>query len=157
VLVVLSRPPGVLNPDLPRGPALGFTLMLLYLVFNRVGGPVSAVSLPVLLPLCMLNMLRIRDPARADRLVSGGCMNECVSMAALVSPAASASLEASSAARTRDQDSVHSEHIPALIAACLGMASFQYPTGMAPPSQTARLLESAPQGIVDVACIQPQH
>lgn len=98
VLAVLSSPPGVLNPDLPRGPALGFMLMLLYLAFNRLGGPASAVSLPVPLPLCMLNMLRIRDPARADRLASGGCMNTCGSEAVLFSSAASASLSASSAA-----------------------------------------------------------
>lgn len=106
VLVVLSTPPGVLNPDLPRGPALGFTLKLLYLAFSRPGGAGSTVSLLMLLPLpmlllpCMLNMLRMRDPARADMLASGGCMKVCVSLTMSVSPAAPASLPASSAART---------------------------------------------------------
>jgi hypothetical protein len=107
VLVVLTTPPGVLNPDLPRGPALGFTLKLLYLAFSRPGGAGSTVSrlmllpLPMLLLLFMLNMLRMREPARADRLASGGCMKGCGSLTMLLSPATPASLSASSATRTQ--------------------------------------------------------
>lgn len=87
VLNALNKPPELLKPErLSAFPPAAFAVLLLYrccATGGNANGTLPSSMLPLLLMLLLLRMLnmlrrrRVAEPARADRVVSGGCMKAC--------------------------------------------------------------------------------